>query len=95
MLLNTLRSVRFLSAPILALLSCPGYAQDYAPGIPNPPACVAASAPTAPPGWPDAGVDELFRARYGINIKGECRHGVEPWNSIGACPGGPTGCAAH
>jgi hypothetical protein len=40
-------------------------------------------------------VDEQFRARYGINIKGECRHGVEPWNSIGACPGGPTGCAAH
>jgi hypothetical protein len=54
MLLNTLRSVRFLSAPILALLSCPGYAQDYAPGIPNPPACLEASAPTAPPGWPDA-----------------------------------------
>jgi hypothetical protein len=54
MLLNALRSAAFLSAPLLALWPCLGHAQDYAPGIPNPPAaCLEASAPPAPSGWPD------------------------------------------
>jgi hypothetical protein len=53
-------TLRALSFPLLALLPCLGHTQNYAPGVPDPPICLQATAPSTPPGWPDTEASDFY-----------------------------------